>query len=134
MSENAILDVVRTVAGRRPQISRAEMRLILANLSAEGLVSLGNGWGGSRPDQSSTANAAAWTETCRDITVVSVMAARQSHRARVASSNPGTIRFDQPGSMHPQLRACVMFAAAGQREGTGEYLRRRCRRLLTVVD
>jgi hypothetical protein len=134
MSQADILKAVRAVAGRRRQITRAEMRLILADLDAQGLVSLGNGWGESRPDQSSTANAAAWTETCRDLTVVSVMAARQSHPARVASSNPGTIRFDQPGSMHPQLRACVMFAASGQREGTVEYLRRRCRRLLTVGD
>jgi hypothetical protein len=62
------------------------------------------------------------------------MAARQSHSARVASSNPGEIRFDEPGQMHPQLRACAMFVADGQRESTVDYLRRRCGRLLTVVD
>jgi hypothetical protein len=134
MSQQAILKVVRAVVGRRCRITRADMRLILADLAAAGLVQLGNGWGGSRPDQSYHANAAAWTETCRDLTVVSVLAARQSHPARVASSNPGEIRYDQPGSMHPQMRACVMFMPAGQREGTVEFLRRRCRRLLTVTD
>jgi hypothetical protein len=135
MSNTVILATVRAVAGRRRQITRAEMRLILADLASQGLVNLGNGWGRSHPEQSAMANAAAWTETCRDLTVVSViMAARQSHPARVASSNPGQIRFDQPGSMHPQLRACVMFTAAGQRDSTVAFLRGRCRRLLTVVD
>jgi hypothetical protein len=134
MSNTAILETVRAVAGRRHRITRAEMRLILADLSAAGLVSLGNGWGGSRPDQSSSANASAWTETCRDITVVSVMSASQSHRARIASSNPGEIRFDTSGQLHPQLHACVMFVSHGQRHSTVAFLRRRCRRLLAVVD
>lgn len=96
------------VVGRRWRITRREMADILARLADLGL-DLDNGWQGRRPDGD---HAAAWTEMCCGIRVVSVIAAEDGLLARRGSSNPGDIRYDDPGAMHPLLRAALMFAPA----------------------
>ena len=122
----AIIDTVRTHVGRRHRITRAEMRAILAALAEAQLVELDNGWQQHRQDGD---HAAAWTDACRGIIVVSVLAPDDAPAARLASSNPGSIRYDSPGGMHPLLRASVMFAPAGLDAG---YLRSKATRVLLV--
>lgn len=97
-----IKDIARSHVGRRHKISRVEMTAILDDLAARGLVSLDNGWGG--PD------AAGWAKMCDGIQVISVLADDDAPAARAASSNPGSIRYDDPGSMHPLMHATLMFA------------------------
>lgn len=132
-----ILDVLRATIGRRHRITRAEMRNLLQMLSDRDLVELDNDWGGGhrRPDKD---HAAAWADMCDDINVISVLADTDAPSARATSSNPGSIRYDQPGSMHPMMQATLMFAPAGLSDSTGEFpgewLRRRTKRLLVVAD
>lgn len=128
---NPIIGIVRSRVGRRPHISRAEMRDILVALETAQLVALDNGWQRHREDGD---HAAAWADACTDITVISVLAESDPVQARLASSNPGSIRYDQPGSMHPGLRATLMFAPPGATSESGDfdYLRRRAKRLLIV--
>lgn len=122
-----ILDCATAIVGDRNHIHRDEMTAILLGLAAEGLQ-LDNGWGG--PD------AAGWADVCRGITVISVLADDDAPVARAMSSNPGSIRHDEPGSMHPQMHATLMFAseAACEREATLDYLVEHTERLLIVGD
>lgn len=64
-----------------------------------------------------------WAACCRNLCIISVL-----------DGAPGTIRFDRPGSMDPQLGAAVMFAPDGLLSSTIEYLAdpSRTRRLLVV--
>lgn len=122
-----MLDTVRRHVGRRPRITRGEMIAILADLAGDGL-GLDNGWGGPDAD--------GWANMCRGITVVSVLEDGQAFTARAASSNPGSIRYDDPGSMHPMLRAAVMFAPADLADMPYDQigqLRRRAGRVLIVT-
>lgn len=134
--QTEILAVLDRTVGDRPAITRREMADLLYMLQVEQLVELGNQWGGSDPDAPASTNAAAWTKTCRGINVVSVLADEDAPGARLASSNPGSIRYDQPGSMHPEMFATLMFCPRGctDSEGGYDYLRRNCERLLIVED
>ena len=127
-----ILDIVRRHVGRRHKITPREMRDILYSLEAAGLE-LANGWSGAQPGQD---HATAWVAACRDITVISVLDAADPMEPRLSSSNPGSIRYDQPGSMHPMLRATVMFVSPRcvERRDTLDYLRDRADRVLIVRD
>lgn len=125
-ANNPILDIVRSAIGARRKITRQEMAGILDHLALRGLE-LNNGWGG--PD------AAGWAESCAGINVISVLADEDSPVARAMSSNPGSIRYDSPGSMHPQLRATLMFAPSELADMPYDQigqLRDKCDRLLVV--
>lgn len=130
----SILDVVRAHVGRRRKITRAEMRDILTDLAGHGL-NMNNGWCGIPQPTNPPASdlAAAWTKMCEGIRVISVLADTDSPRVRYSSSNPGSIRYDDPGSMHPMLRATLMFATADLAEQMG-HLRRKAKRVLVVRD
>lgn len=124
-----IIASVRARIGRRHRITATEMRAILGEMATQNLVTLDDWPIGRR----GTDPAAEWTRACRGITIISVLADTDSPRVRYTSSNPGAIRFDEPGSMHPMLRATLMFAPATMQEHTYDYLRQRCRRLLIVM-
>ncbi len=143
-----ILATIRAMIGRRHKITRSEMRGLLCALAQEGKVDIINQWFKPRnragrpmhhdgPWESGYAQRIAYADgieaACCDITVISILADDDPAAASLASSNPGEVRYDEPGSMHPLLRATVMFAAE---EGTHDYdyLRRRTRRLLIVTD
>lgn len=119
-----MLDIVRARIGERRRITAAEMAAILDDLAAVGLH-LDNGWGG--PD------AAGWAKMCKDITVISILTDTDAPEARNASSNPGSIRYDDPGSMHPMMYASLMFAPAALEDLVGQ-LRRRADVVLVVDD
>lgn len=125
-----ILDIVRARVGRRHKITRGEMRGLLADLATHGLA-LDNGWAAPNPAGD---HAQGWADTCADVTVVSVLADDDPVEPRLSSSNPGSIRYDSPGSMHPMLHATLMFCSAecAERRDTVEYLRARAQRLLIV--
>jgi hypothetical protein len=146
---NPIVAQVRAMIGSRNRITRPEMRGLLCALAERGLVDVVNQWfqpvdetgrkmSHDGPFASVSAQRRAYVDSieaaCRDLTVISVLAETDPLEARYASSNPGTIRYDQPGSMHPLLRASAMFAATSccARQETVDYLRRRTRRLLIV--
>lgn len=147
---NPILDVVnRSPIGKRHQITRQEMADLLNVLQVQQLVDLNNGWcgiphmtvdaaGQPQPTEPPAAElAAAWAKMCRGIQVISVLADSDPVAARLASSNPGAIRYDDPGSMHPQLRATLMFAPAEMADHPYDQigqLRRKARRVLVVSD
>jgi len=137
---NPILTVVaRSPIGRRHKIGRSEMSDLLNVLQIQRLVELDNGWGGSAGKAGAPAAelASAWADTCRGINVISVLADSESPAARNASSNPGSIRFDDPGSMHPLLRATLMFAPAALAQmpyGQIARLRTLAKRVLIVED
>lgn len=126
-----ILSVVRrTAIGRRHRISRAEMRRLLQVLSDYQMIDLENGWvDAGKGDGDMTE---AWAQACRGITVISVLSDSDFR----SGSNPGSIRYDDPGSMHPMLRPTLMFASAEacERHETLEYLRDRAKRVLIVDD
>jgi hypothetical protein len=118
-----ILDIAHARVGDRDTITAAEMAAILDDLAGHGLQ-LDNGWGGK--------DGAGWAAMCDGITVISVLADDDAPVARALSSNPGAIRHDEPGSMHPQLRATLMFMPARLRETSRDCLEDRTRRLLMV--
>ncbi len=143
-----ILATIRAMIGRRHKITRSEMRGLLCALAQEGKVDIFNEWFQPRdragqpmrhdgPWESGYAQRMAYADgieaACYDITIISVLADDDPAAASLTSSNPGEIRYDEPGSMHPLLRATVMFAAE---EGKHDYayLRRRTRRLLIVTE
>jgi hypothetical protein len=78
--------------------------------------------------------ATAWTDLCQDITVISLLDDTDPAAARLSSSNPGEIRYDYPGSMHPLLMASVMFCCDAQSSDAVSYLRSHSRRLFLVTD
>jgi hypothetical protein len=128
---NPIVALVRASVGRQHKITREQMRDLLAELESRGLVELKNGW--CQPRAGTSADyAGGWADMCRDITVISVLDATDPIEPRLRSSNPGEVRYDEPGRMHPLLKASLMFAPESL--GEYEYLRRRCRRLLVVTD
>lgn len=133
-----ILTEARHLIGRRHKISRAEMAVLLARLHDRQLIELNNGWGGARrankaaPTTEELANG--WAACCDGICVISVLADSDPVIVRLASSNPGSIRYDEPGSMHPLLRATLMFAPTESRPQTASYLRGRCARLFLVAS
>lgn len=145
--QSRTIAAVRAVVGRRSKISRQEMAAILDRLAAGGLE-LNNGWApriqgelprsvGSlmRTDADLPAtHAEAWAGACRGITCISVFDADDASVAQNASSNGGSIRYDQPGSMHPQLYAPAMFAPEELWEQSGDYLRRHAKRVLFVQE
>ncbi|MCC6314801.1 MAG: hypothetical protein IT337_12405 [Thermomicrobiales bacterium] len=125
----AVLDAADDVLGSRRRITRRDMRDLLIRLRALGLVELDNGWSGARRSADDWQQADAWSRACQDITIISVLAPADLR----AGSNPGDIRYDHgSGSMHPMMRAALMFVPADAEHGT-DYLRRRCKRLLIVT-
>lgn len=134
--KSPILDVVREFVGSRHRINHNEMSAILADLANRNLVELHNNWGGSSgmPEDTPAAELARrWAGCCQGITVISVLADDDPAEPRLASSNPGSIRFDDPGSMHPLLRATVMFAPERVGEDSVQWLRARASRVLVVT-
>lgn len=115
--------VVTTMIGRRRKITREEMAGILGRLAAEGL-DLANDCvepGLDGPE--------GWAKRCRDICTVSVLAD--------GATPHGQVRYDDPGSMHPQHHAAVLFAPSGLERGDHDqlgYLRRHADRVLIVQD
>ncbi len=137
------LDTVRRLIGRRHKISRQEMADILTALAADG-VCLANGYvldtvtydDRGRPvldaDRWPVVNvlraARAWANMCRGICCISV-----DH----TGLRDGQVRYDDPGSMHPQQHASLLFAPAHL--GDMEYdqigqLREHADRVLIVRD
>jgi hypothetical protein len=110
------------------------MRDLLDALARTGLVELDNGW---QPRRDHGDHAQAWTDACCGICVISVLSERDPVAARLASSNPGSIRYDEPGSMHPLLRATLMFAPASLADHPYDQigqLRAKAKRVLVVTD
>lgn len=108
---NNILDTVRATVGRRSKITPAEMETILmsvpnlpqvstiAGRGQDGTLYVGGTWVRERANET-RATAQAWTSACSGITCISVM-----------SGGDGlSVRYDQPGTMHPLHRAEVIFA------------------------
>ena len=124
-----ILALVRATIGRRHEITRAQMRDLLNSLEVQKLIELNNGWSRQRSDGD---YAQSWTDACRDVQVISVL----SPDDPTFGSNLGSVRHDYPGSMHPQMRATVMFAPpdACSADGTWDNLRARTKWLLIVGD
>lgn len=130
-----IIDTVRSVVGRRTRITRPEMRTIIAALpidiveqstigghDANGLLFVG----GRRLDpfdDERAAMAKAWEHMCHGIICISAFDAEDDY--------PGGVRYDEPGSMHPQQRASVTFAPESLGDMT--YIRAHCERLLIVL-
>lgn len=116
------LDIVRQHVGRRSRITRAEMRAILVSLEARGL-SLANAYIRDTLGQQAPR---AWERACHGITCISVDAR--------GSLRDGQVRYDEPGSMHPQQHAELLFvaAAAAERRATLAYLRAHADRVLVV--
>lgn len=142
---NPILAFVRAILGRRYTISRRELRDLLDALDSRRLIELANDWqprirGAARRTMLDTRTDAelppdlpsGWAQSVRSITVISVLSERDPRYG----SNPGSIRYDAPGSMHPHLRATLMFvsATAAERRETLEYLRDRAARVFIVTD
>jgi hypothetical protein len=129
---NPILALVSSAVARRHRITRNEMRSVLDDLWRHKVVELDNGWQTPRQDGD---HAQAWADMCTGITVISILANDDSPVARNASSNPGSIRYDDPGSMHPLMRPTLIFAPASladlEYDQIGQ-LRRRARRVLVV--
>jgi hypothetical protein len=138
------LAIAREIAGERKRISRAEMAAIITRLEAAGLIEPDNGWAprtrGSLPrssldrrhgDDLPTDLATAWAESCRDIMLISVLPPGQG-----TGSNPSALRYDQPGSLHPQMQAVLMFvsADAAERRATFDYLEDHAQRVLIVEE
>lgn len=143
--QSDILATARAMIGRRHRITRPEMRGLLCALAQEGKVEIANPWFRPRdrtgrpmhhdgPFASGYAQRIAYADAieaaCHGLTVISVLADDNPVGPRLASSNPGEVRYDEPGSMHPQLRTTLMFAPAGLRDF--DYLRRHTKRLLIV--
>lgn len=117
------LDIIRQHVGRRHQITREQMRAILAALEAQGLDLRNPYVAGSLTTDAPTA----WERACRGITVVSVDAR--------GSMRDGYVRYDEPGSMHPMQCAELLFAPAALREYEHDQigqLRRHAERVLLV--
>lgn len=125
---NPVLTIARLHVGYAHTITRRDMRNILNSCAFDGVVNLGNGWGGSRSDKSNLENAEIWADACRGIIVISVLAPRDRPRY---GSNLGDIRFDEPDSMHPGLRATLMFISA-HADHDLDFLRKRAKRVLIV--
>lgn len=125
---NPVLTIARFHVGRAHTIARRDMSDILSSCAFAGVVNLGNGWGGSHPDNSISGNAEIWADACRGITVISVLAPRDRTRY---GSNPGDVRFDEPGSMHPELRVTLMFVSAHAGHHL-DQLRKHAKRVLLV--
>lgn len=123
-----ILDITRRLIGRRHTISRDEMAAIIIAIGlppeASTIADIGNdelyvgGQWVRDPAQWPEAVANAWARICAGITCVSVIA--------------GTIRHDEPGSLHPMQVADVTFAPESLRDYA--YMRKHSRRLLIVRD
>lgn len=134
-SPSPIMRAVRAIVGPRSSITRDDMRRVLAELAAQGLVELDNGWQKPRDDGD---HASAWTDMCRNITVISVLDWDRDASPRAGGgSNPGTIRHDEPGNMAPNTMVTLMFAPASLRDHPYDqigFLRRHARRVLVVRD
>ena len=140
------LDTVRRIVGRRRKISRREMADILTALAADG-VCLANGYvrgtvtydgphDTGRPvvdaDGWPVVNvpraARAWANMCCGIRCISV-----DH----SGLRDGQVRYDAPGSMHPQQHAEILFAPAELARHEDDQigqLRRHADRVLVVRD
>lgn len=115
-TEQRMIEIVRSLVGRRSRISRQEMADILAAMEAAG-IAMAN-------DCLYDTTLAAWADRCTGIECISVLAS--------GTTPHGMVRYDQPGSMAPMHHAVVMFAAADIDPSTKDYLRRHTRRLLRV--
>lgn len=115
------LDIVRSIVGRRHKITREEMVAILMALptdlvqastitsrSREGRLYVGPQWV-SDPADESRATARAWERACRQITCISVLPGSYYDRADNLVEGL-SVRYDEPGSMHPLQRADILFA------------------------
>lgn len=136
----SIHDTMSRIVGEREQITRTEMRDILARLPeladhstiagrfADGALCLGDRRIEDR-DRESIETATAWANACEGIRCISVLA---------YSDGDYHVRYDDPGSMHPLQRAAVTFVPAaiddGRTDGGSsiEYMRRHAERVLLV--
>lgn len=111
--------VVSARIGRRRVIDQGEMAALLEDFARIGL-SLANDC--ILPGRDSPTE---WARACCGLTLISVLA----H----GTTPHGSVRYDEPGSLHPLHHAAVMFVPLplSQRDETG-YLARHCRRLLRV--
>ena len=122
------LDIVRRVVGKRSKITKDEMGAILRGLVEAKLVDLCNPYVRGTCDGALGASIE-WTKACRGITCISV----DSRGLR-----DGYVRYDAPGSMHPQQHAEITFVPADIDErrtdggSTIDYMRRHADRLLLV--
>lgn len=113
-------------------ISRREMAARLRALFQSGSIAP-NEWCGEIGAEEDMADA--WARVCNGITLVSVLAPwPEGSEARCSSSNPGDIRFDQPGTLHPMTRAELMFVPDGLGEDTLEWLAEKTAALFIVKD
>lgn len=120
------LDTVRRLIGRRHKISRQEMMDILVALDLppeasticgrdqHGRLIIGTGrvqdCDFPAADQERSAMARAWANRCTGILCISVL--RGSYYVGDALTDGLTVRYDEPGSMHPMQRADLLFAPA----------------------
>lgn len=113
-------------------ITRRQMAEKLRLLFQNGSITPNEWCGEIGPDEDM---ADAWSRVCSGITLVSVLAPWPDGReARCSSSNPGDIRFDQPGTLHPMTRAELMFVPDGLGEDTLEWLADKTTALFIVQD
>ncbi|HMJ13398.1 MAG TPA: hypothetical protein VK524_18395 [Polyangiaceae bacterium] len=135
------LDTVRGLIGRRHKISAQEMSTLLLSLlptdlperstitgrGATGQLYVGGQWV-TDPRCEAAATAQAWAELCTGITCVSVLPTSYyvGDELRVGLG----VRHDEPGSMHPEQQAELMFVPASL--GDLSYVRGKAARVLVV--
>ena len=135
------VNVVRRMIGRRHRITQAEMVALLMAMPMDlatgstitgrndaGHLCVGGQWI-TTANEEARAVARRWADMCRGIMVVSVLPT--SYYVGEELREGLGVRYDEPGSMDPNLRADVMFVPHTLSTDLG-YLRKRCKRLLIV--
>ena len=106
--------------GYRLVISRQELRNWLAMLAVNGDIELPGIGREIRSD--APAN---WANAASGITFVSIFDGD--------NGQPGSIRYDEPGSMHPLQPAAISFYADAMPAASLDYLQDHCGRLIRLT-
>lgn len=120
--ERNIIDIVRSMVGRRWKISQMKMAEILIALEQEGL-SLINPYIEKSASPLEGVAAHTWADMCTGFTCISL---------KSTGLRDGYIRYDQPGSMHPLQYSDLTFVPETAGQNSIDYMRKHASRVLVV--
>ena len=112
-------DHLAAAFGDRETITRDDLRAWLAMRATNGAIDL-PGIGREISADAPTN----WANAVRNIVFVSLFD---------EPDGPASIRYDEPGSMHPMQRASVSFVSDSMPTGSIDYIRDHCERLIIVT-